>query len=116
MTSRYMEGTGTNIIKTGISVDEKGEDPQGIYRPRVQNMDQSELQTPDEVNWGHCLSPHAPQIFGNNGKKFEDGEHGIGETPNWFLKGTMLASIKSSASMQETIILGAIPQIGKEKG
>lgn len=114
MSSKYMEGTGSNIIKMGISVDEKGEDPQGIFRPRIQNMDQSELNMPDEANWGHVVSPHAPQIFGKNGQKLGDGEQGIGETPNWFCKGTSIASIKSSASGQELIVLGALPQMGSK--
>src|SRR5262245_59474972 len=106
--SQYHE----RFVKIGVSCDEKGKDPQICVRPRVHHMDQSELEVPQELNWAHCVDPHAPQIFGNNGEKFEDGLSGIGQTPNWFGQGTMLATMKVTATGQETIVLGAIPTMG----
>lgn len=110
--SQYME----LMYKVGVVCDEKGKDTQKIVRPRVQHMDQSSLNVPEDTNWAHCFHPSAPQIFGNNGKKFEDGESGIGETPNWFLQGTYVMTTKSTSSGQETIMVGAIPTMGKEEG
>jgi hypothetical protein len=79
-------------------------------------MDQSELNVPEDTNWSHVVDPHHPQIFGNNGKPFQEGEYGIGRTPNMFRQGTYLASIKSTSSSQETICLGAIPTMGGKGG
>jgi len=111
-TSRFME----RFLKVGVVVDDRGKDPQQVVRPRVQYMDQSGLQMPDEANWTHCMSPTQPQIFGKNGQKFGDGEHGIGETPNNFLKGSIISAVKGTSSDQETFCIGCIPTLGKGQG
>jgi hypothetical protein len=108
MWSRFLE----QLVKVGIVCDDRGNDPQVAVRPRVHYMDISELDVPGDTNWSHCFDPHHPQIFGNNGQEFQDGEHGFGVTPNNFCQGTYLASLRGTSSGQETFVLGAIPTMG----
>src|SRR6266487_4537119 len=108
MFSKWLE----QLVKIGIVCDDRGNDPQKVVRPRLHNLDISELQVPEDTNWAHCFSPHHPQIFGNNGQEFQEGEHGLGETPNNFCQGTYVASLRATSSGQESIVLGAIPTIG----
>ena len=93
-------------------VDERSNDPQKIGRGRYHFMDQSELNPPDETQWVHSLSQNHSQIFGKNGEKFADGEHGIGETPNAWLKGTKILAIKAFSDNQTLVALGAVPTDG----
>src|SRR6266566_2311646 len=108
--SRYKEGSDYVV---GIVCDDRGNDPQNAVRPRVHTMDTSELSVPDETVWAYCLDRTHPQIFGNNGQEFQDGEHGLGVTPNKYNQGTMLLCARGGSDGQTLYVVGgAIPTMG----